>query len=81
LIDPDPSTHHLHFFFDDVAPQNAGTNGNPPGKWVIWDVPSPFTGMKVADRPADANRICVLVANSNHEIELDTGNCVDIPAC
>src|SRR3712207_8173113 len=32
-----PEDHHVHFFFDTTAPHNAGTNGNPPGVWTIWD--------------------------------------------
>ena len=30
LISDDPSYHHIQFFFDTVAPENAGNNGPAP---------------------------------------------------
>ena len=76
----DPTSHHIHFFFDTVPQEDAGTNGPNPGIWIIWDVPSPFDGSKVSDRPAKAKQMCSLVADASHGVELDTGNCVDLPA-
>jgi hypothetical protein len=78
-----PEDHHVHFFFDTTLPQNAGTNGHPPGVWWIWDRPSGhgqlrFDQAKVADRGA-ARRLCILVADSQHAVEPDSGNCVDLP--
>ena len=78
-LSTDAGTHHLHFFFDDVAPEHAGQQSATPGRWVLWDVPSPFTGYRVADRPPGANRICALVADHTHNVELDSGNCVPLP--
>jgi hypothetical protein len=70
----------VHFFFDTVEPINAGTSGpQQKGEWIIYDVPSPFTLYKVSDRPAGARKMCVLVADAQHAVELDTGNCVDLP--
>jgi actin-like ATPase involved in cell morphogenesis len=77
LISEDPTTHHLHFFFDTVDPTDAGMPGSGP--WAIWDTPSPMTDWKVADRPDGAEQMCVLVANSAHEVEQETGNCFDLP--
>jgi actin-like ATPase involved in cell morphogenesis len=78
-----PGDHNVHFFFDTTLPQNAGTNGHPPGQWWIWDRPSGggqlrFDQARVADRGA-ARRLCILVADPQHAVEPDSGNCVDLP--
>ena len=78
-LSEEPGTHHLHFFFDDTAAEHAGQQSATPGRWVLWDVPSPFTGYRVADRPNDADRICALVADHVHNVELGSGNCVPLP--
>jgi hypothetical protein len=33
----------------------------------------------VHDRPAQATQMCALVANADHSVQLNTGNCVDLP--
>lgn len=68
---------HVHFFFDTVRPEDAGVPG--PGPWKLYGGPSPFTDYTVGERPAGANRMCVLVANPDHSIQLGTGNCVNLP--
>lgn len=68
---------HLHFFFDTVPPEQAGQPGQGP--WVIYGGASPFTGYTVAERPPGATNLCVLVANEDHSVQLDTGNCVALP--
>ncbi len=68
---------HIHFFFDTVSPDQAGSPGSGP--WKIYGGPRPFTQYSVANRPAGALQMCALVANSNHSIQLDSGNCVDLP--
>ena len=68
---------HVHFFFDTVSVANAGVPGDGP--WFLYAGPVPFTGYKVSDRPAAANQMCVLVANSNHSIVENSGNCMDLP--
>jgi hypothetical protein len=81
-IDGGPDSHHLHFFFNTTAPENAGTNGNPPGPWVIYDGPSPFTGLAVegAEGSEGATQICVVVATVSHEVDDPaSGNCIDLP--
>ena len=77
-ISEEEGTLHIHFFFDTVAPENAGTNGNPPGEWALYDGPSPFTQLKVSDRPEGATKICALVADHQHRITTGTGNCLDL---
>jgi molecular chaperone DnaK len=78
-ISNEAGSHHIHFFFDNVTQENAGTNGPSPGAWILYDVPSPFTLYKVSDKPAAARQMCALVADRNHGVELNTGNCVSLP--
>lgn len=71
---------HVHFFFDTVAPEDAGMPG--VGPWEVYGGPSPFTNYSFAERPFDAygaEKMCVLVANPDHTIRLNTGNCVELP--
>ncbi|HKJ26520.1 MAG TPA: protein kinase, partial [Anaerolineales bacterium] len=69
---------HIHFFFNNITPENAGSGGTGP--WYLWGGPRPFNGYAVSDRPADATQICALQANANHTVNMNTGNCVDIPS-
>lgn len=74
---------HVHFFFNTVPPEQAGTPGSGP--WQIYPTgpgqpnTSPFTLYTVAQRPADATQLCILVANQDHSVNPGTGNCVDLP--
>ena len=68
---------HVHFFFNNIYQENAGVPGTGP--WILYGGPRPFTGYTVNDRPNDATQMCARVANSNHSIQLDSGNCVDLP--
>ena len=68
---------HVHFFFDTVPPEQAGAPG--AGPWYLWGGPRPFDGYGLNDRPGSATQMCALVANPNHSIILETGNCVDLP--
>jgi hypothetical protein len=71
-----PGTH-VHFFFDTVTPAQAGVPGSGP--WKLYGGPSPFTEYTTADRPPGATRMCILVANADHSVQLNTGNCVALP--
>lgn len=68
---------HVHFFFDTVSQENAGVPGNGP--WILYGGPRPFTKYAVSDRPAYATKMCALVANANHSIQADSGNCFELP--
>jgi tRNA A-37 threonylcarbamoyl transferase component Bud32 len=68
---------HVHFFFNTVSPENAGVPG--PGPWILYGGPRPFTKYRVSDRPGAATQMCVLVANSDHSVQANSGNCVDLP--
>ena len=86
-FEPDTASNHVHFFFDTVEPQYAGTELCPISdptqcKWVLYGGSSPFVGYSFAERPFDAygaDKMCILVANSAHEVLLGTGNCVSLP--
>jgi hypothetical protein len=71
-----PGTH-IHFFFDTVKPEQAGSPGRGP--WILYGGPRPFSKYKVADRPYNANQMCALVANPNHSVKLESGSCYDLP--
>jgi hypothetical protein len=68
---------HVHFFFNTVAPDQAGVPGSGP--WILYGGPRPFTGYSVADRPGAATQMCALVANDDHSVVSNTGNCMNLP--
>jgi len=68
---------HVHFFFNTVSPDQAGMPGSGP--WKLYGGPRPFTGYAIDQRPEGANQMCALVANPNHTVIAQSGNCVDLP--
>ena len=68
---------HVHFFFDTVPPEQAGMPGSGP--WIVYYGPRPFMKYTVNDRLGGAMQMCALVANSDHSIQFNSGNCVDLP--
>jgi hypothetical protein len=74
-----PGTH-VHFFFDSVSIEEAGLPGGDGSGWFVYGDGSPFTGYTVADRPPEARRMCILVANQDHSVREGTGNCVELPS-
>ena len=68
---------HIHFFFNSVTPEQAGSPGSGP--WILYGGPRPFTKYSVNDKPSAATQMCALVANANHSIILGSGNCVYLP--
>lgn len=68
---------HLHFFFNTVPTSEAGAPG--AGPWWIYATPSPYTGVKLSDRPTGATQLCVLIANADHSVQPGTGNCYPLP--
>lgn len=71
-----PGTH-IHFFFDTVPPEQVGIGGT--GDRLMYGGPSAFTGYGSADRPEAATQLCGLVANPDHSVLLDSGNCFALP--
>ncbi len=74
---PAGGQRHVHFFFDTVPPANSGPPGSGP--WIVYQGASPFTGQTVASRPRSADRICVIIANANHSVEVDSAHCFALP--
>jgi len=73
-----PDSNHIHFFFDSVPIEDAGQPGIGP--WILYDLPSPFTGYAVADRPDGATQMCAAVATFDHAVEsLDIFHCELLP--
>jgi hypothetical protein len=77
---PESPSLHVHMFFDTVSSEQAGMPGSGPWKltWGAYGDP-PFTQYGPANRPAKATQMCALVANPNHSINLNSGNCFDLP--
>jgi len=71
-----PGTH-IHFFFDIFSADQVGTTGG--GNRLMYGGISPFTGYAELDRPQNATQLCALVANSDHTVRADSGNCVSLP--
>jgi len=75
-----PSDLHVHMFFNTVPPEQAGLPGSGPWKLIGGAYgPSPFTEYGPANRPPNATQMCSLIANSNHTVQPNSGNCVDLP--
>jgi len=72
-----PGTH-IHFFWNTVPPQNAGV-GPTQETWILYAGPNPFSEYTIAARPAAATQMCSLVANNDHTVQLNTGNCANLP--
>lgn len=68
---------HLHFFFNTVPPEEAGSGG--AGPWEVYGSTDPFTLYTDTDKPPFATQMCVLFANPDHTVEQNTGNCFDLP--
>jgi hypothetical protein len=77
VIPEDLASQHVHFFFDTVSPDQAGRPGQGP--WIVWYTPHLFDGYRVNDRPQFATQMCILVANHDHSVQLNSGNCVVLP--
>jgi hypothetical protein len=71
---------HVHMFFDTVPPDQAGSPGSGPWKltWGQYGDP-PFMQYGESDKPSGATQMCALVANPNHSVQPNSGNCVDLP--
>lgn len=79
-IPPDQSNMHVHMFFNTVPPEQAGSPGSGP--WKLIGGPygdSPFTLYGPANKPTDATQMCGLIANPNHTVLPNSGNCLDLP--
>ena len=71
------SNIHIHFFFNTVPQEQAGLPGSGP--WILYGGPHPFEQYHTSDRPASATQMCILVANPDHSVQFNTGNCFILP--
>jgi serine/threonine protein kinase len=71
-----PDGMHLHFFFDTTPAREAG---RPFSDFFMYMGPSPYTELLVSDRPAGATQLCALVANPDHTVQGESGNCFALP--
>ena len=83
-----PTDHHVHFFYDTVGADHAGTNTPQPGIWQVWDRDSGhgkfvFDGYNAFNQNSHggfgAKQLCILVADANHGVEQGSGNCKALP--
>jgi serine/threonine protein kinase len=72
-----PGGTHLHFYFNTFTPEQVGIGGQANRR--SWGDPSPFTAYTTADRPQGATDMCVLVANPDHSVIDNSGNCFKLP--
>jgi hypothetical protein len=75
--EPQTDRLHIHLFYDTTSIENAGRPG--AGPYTMIDHAAPSLDFAVADRPEGATQICGLVANPTHTIQLESGNCFDLP--
>jgi serine/threonine protein kinase len=68
---------HIHLYFNTVPQEQAGSPGSGP--WFVHGAGSPVSPYAVSEKPAAATQMCILVANPNHSIILNSGNCVNLP--
>ena len=71
------NSQHIHFFFNTTPLEDAGAPGTGP--YVMHAGPRPFSEVSVFDTPPEATQMCARVANVDHTILADSGNCVDLP--
>lgn len=73
-------SHHVHFYFNTLTQDDAGLPGNGP--WSLYAGPSPYIDPNNTPltRPQGATQLCIAVANFNHTLVKNTGNCFDLPA-
>ena len=71
---------HVHMFFNTVPPDQAGAPGSGPWKltWGPYGDP-PFKQYGESDKPSGATQMCALVANPDHSVQANSGNCIDLP--
>jgi serine/threonine protein kinase len=71
-----PGTH-VHFFWNTFSAEDVGIGGDANRQ--AYGGPPPFTGYGRADLPENATRLCALVANPDHSVIPESGNCLALP--
>ena len=72
-----PGGTHIHFFWDTFSEADVGIGGE--ASRLSHGGPSPFTGFLTSDRPAEAGRLCAVVAVPDHTVVPRSGNCFELP--
>ena len=72
-----PGGTHLHFFFNTFSEADVGIGGEANRR--SWGEGAPFHACTRADRPAEAARLCFVVANPDHTVIPHSGNCFPLP--
>lgn len=75
--EPDTDLLHVHLFYNTTTVENAGRPGSGP--YTMIDHPAPSLDFAVADTPEGATQMCALVANPDHTIQVESGNCFNLP--
>jgi hypothetical protein len=71
---------HVHMFFNTVPPEQAGSPGSGPWKLTYGPYGDPpFKQYAESNKPSGATQMCALVANPNHTVQANSGNCMDLP--
>jgi molecular chaperone DnaK len=79
-VDGGPDSLHIHFFLDTTSPENAGTNGNPPGTWELTDEPTTLLTQFGPSNRGQARQMCAVVATVDHGVfDPKSGNCLPLP--
>jgi serine/threonine-protein kinase len=72
-----PGGYHLHFFFNVFSPEDVGIGGEANRR--PYAGPPPFAGYATIDRPEGATQLCAVVANPDHSVRPNSGNCLPLP--
>ena len=72
-----PGTH-IHFYFNTFTPDQVGIGGEANRR--SHGGPSPFSGYSTEDRPGGATELCAIVANPDHTVVPNSGNCFALPS-
>ena len=64
-------------------PRTRAPTATRPASGAIWDRAAGGGELRfddlTRDQAGDASQLCIRVADSNHAVEADSGNCVDLP--
>ncbi|HSJ58880.1 MAG TPA: protein kinase, partial [Anaerolineae bacterium] len=71
-----PGTH-IHFFFNTFSPADVGIGGDANRR--SYGGAPPFTGYTTEERPPNATELCSVVANPEHSVVPESGNCFLLP--
>jgi hypothetical protein len=80
-INGGPESRHIHFYFDTVPIDQAGSPA-PGSGWVVYDTDENgelVYRFAVGDVPSGATQLCASVANVRHELDEQIQDCEPLP--